>query len=70
MTTESEIEAGIMAALHVSRDTVVDILDAAKKARESTAVAWLREVDSGTDCACWVVCAKGDPGSQPVFLDE
>ncbi len=25
-------------------------------------VVFLREVDAGTDSACWVVCAKGDPG--------
>jgi hypothetical protein len=24
---------------------------------------YLREVDAGTDNACWVVCAKGDPGA-------
>lgn len=24
---------------------------------------YLREVDAGTDNACWVICAKGDPGS-------
>lgn len=24
---------------------------------------WLREIDAGTDNACWVVCAKGDPGA-------
>lgn len=24
---------------------------------------WLREVDAGTGNACWVVCAKGDPGA-------
>ena len=24
---------------------------------------WLREIDPGTDNACWVVCAKGDPGA-------
>lgn len=23
---------------------------------------WLREIDGGTPNACWVVCAKGDPG--------
>lgn len=25
-------------------------------------IVWLREVDAGTDNACWVVCAKGDIG--------
>jgi hypothetical protein len=30
-------------------------------------LAWLREVDAGTDNACWVVCAKGDPGGIPVY---
>lgn len=24
---------------------------------------YLREVDAGTGNACWVVCAKGDPGA-------
>ena len=24
---------------------------------------YLRCVDAGTDCECWVVCAKGDPGA-------
>lgn len=24
---------------------------------------YLREVDAGTDNACWVVCAKSDPGA-------
>lgn len=26
-------------------------------------VAYLREIDGGTDNACWVVCLKGDPGA-------
>jgi len=26
-------------------------------------IVWLREVDSGSDNACWVVCARGDPGA-------
>jgi hypothetical protein len=26
-------------------------------------------VDPGTDCECWVVCAKGDPDAVP-FLRE
>lgn len=26
-------------------------------------IVWLREVDAGTDNACWVVCARGDPGA-------
>lgn len=26
-------------------------------------VVYLRQVDAGTDNACWVVCAKGDPGA-------
>lgn len=26
-------------------------------------IVWLREVDAGTDNACWVVCAKGDAGA-------
>jgi hypothetical protein len=30
-------------------------------------VAYLREIDPGTPNACWVVCAKGDPGAIPVF---
>ncbi|UFS77251.1 hypothetical protein LPB73_07695 [Tardiphaga sp. 37S4] len=24
---------------------------------------WLREVDGGTNNACWVVCLRGDPGA-------
>jgi hypothetical protein len=24
---------------------------------------WLREVDAGTDNACWVACNKVDPGA-------
>jgi len=24
---------------------------------------YLREVDAGTDSACWIVCAKGDKGA-------
>lgn len=26
-------------------------------------IVYLREVDGGTDNACWVVCAKGDMGA-------
>lgn len=26
-------------------------------------VVYLREIDAGTDNACWVVCAKGDPSA-------
>lgn len=26
-------------------------------------IVWLREVDADTDNACWLVCAKGDPGA-------
>ena len=26
-------------------------------------IVYLREIDAGTDNACWVVCAKGDPGA-------
>lgn len=29
---------------------------------------WLREVDAGTDNACWVVCARGDRGARR-FID-
>lgn len=35
---------------------------AAKPADEGVCV-WLREVDSGTDNACWVVCNRIDPGA-------
>lgn len=71
MVNETQIEAGIFAAKHVDRDTIIDILEAADKARTSEAepVAYLYEVDAGTDNACWCVCAKGDPGSYPVYLD-
>lgn len=30
---------------------------------DAPATVYLREVDSGTDNACWVVCTKSDPGS-------
>jgi len=26
-------------------------------------IVYLREIDPKTDAACWVVCAKGDPGA-------
>lgn len=29
-------------------------------------LAYLRELDAGTDNACWVVCAKNDPGAVAV----
>lgn len=32
-------------------------------------VAWLREVDAGTDNACLFVCIAGDPGSFPVYAN-
>jgi hypothetical protein len=28
-------------------------------------LVYLREMDAGTDVACWVVCAKGDLGAVP-----
>lgn len=40
-----------------------------KRADPDSVVAYLREVDAGRDNACWVVCAKGDPGAvafQPI----
>jgi len=30
-------------------------------------LAYLREVDAGTDNACWIVCARGDRGGVPVY---
>lgn len=30
---------------------------------DSDTVVWLREIDAGTDAACWVVCNKVDPGA-------
>lgn len=30
---------------------------------DETPIVYLREVDAGTDNACWVVCSKGDPGA-------
>lgn len=30
-------------------------------------VVYLREIDGGTDNACVIVCAKGDPGSFPAY---
>ncbi len=26
-------------------------------------MVWLRKIDGGTDNACWVICAKDDPGA-------
>lgn len=26
-------------------------------------LVWLREIDADTDSACWIICAKGDPGA-------
>lgn len=40
-----------------------------QKRRLATAVVYLREIDAGTDNACWVVCAKGDP-SAVAFMPE
>lgn len=37
--------------------------DAATKRIESPAEVYLREADAGTPNACWIICAKGDPGS-------
>lgn len=34
---------------------------------EPEEIAWMREVDAGTDNACFVVCAKGDPGGFAVY---
>lgn len=33
------------------------------RTRRAQPVVYLREVDAGTDNACWVVCAGGDPGA-------
>ena len=33
------------------------------RAKEMARVVFLKEVDAGTPNACWVVCAKGDPGA-------
>jgi len=33
------------------------------KKRLGNPIAYLREVDGGTDNACWVVCAASDPGA-------
>lgn len=52
-------------------DNEIDRLDRELSAvRSARPISWLREVDAGTDNACWVVCAKGDPGSRPVFLHD
>ena len=32
-----------------------------KRPRNENPVVYLRCVDPGTDCECWIVCAKGDP---------
>lgn len=31
---------------------------------------WLREVDAGTDNACMVVCAEGDPGAVRYIYED
>ena len=31
---------------------------------------YLRCVDPGTDCECWVVCAKDDPGAISFLREE
>jgi hypothetical protein len=31
---------------------------------------WLRCVDPGTDCECWIVCAKGDPGAIALLRED
>lgn len=28
-------------------------------------VVWVREIDAGTDNACWAICAPGDQGARP-----
>jgi len=33
-------------------------------------VVYLREIDSGTDNACWVVCNRIDPGAVPFKATE
>ena len=37
----------------------------AKQPHDPWPTIYLRCVDPGTDCECWVVCAKGDPGAKP-----
>lgn len=34
-----------------------------KRQRAEKVIVYLREIDADTDNACWVVCAKGDPGA-------
>jgi hypothetical protein len=33
------------------------------RSSEGSTIVWLREIDRGTDSACWVVCNKIDPGA-------
>lgn len=40
------------------------------RAADHDLVVYLREVDAGTDCACWIVCAKGDPGAVAFVPDD
>lgn len=36
---------------------------ARERRRAPDVVVYLREIDAGTDNACWIVCAKDDPGA-------
>jgi hypothetical protein len=38
----------------------------AQPVADGEVLAYLREVNAGTDNACWVICAKGDPGAVAV----
>lgn len=35
----------------------------AKREEDGETVVWLREIDAGTDTACWIVCNRIDPGA-------
>lgn len=55
---------------NISVATLLLGIEEALVAHVDEPVAWLYEVDAGTDNACWVVCARGDPGARAVFLHD
>ena len=40
------------------------------KPRNANPVIYLRCVDAGTNCECWIVCAKDDPGAVAFLRDD
>lgn len=58
-----------MNAMQTQRDYAAEMAKIWSRSDDEP-VAYLYEVDAGTDNACWVVCAKGDPGARPVYLRQ